>query len=378
MSGFSLEPLHYQASSGGWTTEMFAVEIWGTVAQWGSAVGTSSAVGAAAYYYIHDKRREAKAQAAQIHAELRDRQVIITNNSTQPIFDLYIHIGLRGYGAARNGYSGMPNIRADHGPRDQIAEKMQLVTFHRKQQHDFSGRGKEQVDHHILAPEEAVSLSADRTSFEYACLIFRDSHGQHWSYDLDTRGIFKRDFIPPTVKRLRGYFPSSEFWYRSLPMEFWTAWRNGPYYAKNQRDTMEMATFVAGLTKYQSVLNIDPAQYILEITPGAAMRRDFVWKAGATGDPVDLADLTAVMVLIADDAPGKTVAPGDNVIDISRFLTVDAKGGIVSVALPAHYTAGLDAQTGRFKLSLHAGEGCSPSGKHRSGRFVVHAADPLA
>ncbi|SIS11556.1 hypothetical protein [Williamsia sterculiae] len=72
---------------------IFPVEIWGTVAAWISAVGTTGSVAAAAGYYIYDKRIEAKSQARHIRIRLEKRDtgfaVAVWNYSDKAIYDLY-------------------------------------------------------------------------------------------------------------------------------------------------------------------------------------------------------------------------------------------------------------------------------------------------
>jgi hypothetical protein len=78
---------------------VFAAEIWGTVAQWVSAIGTSGAAMAAAGYYIFDKSLAAKAQARQIRVKITALRPEIGfdvhNHSEHPIFALAVMVSIR-------------------------------------------------------------------------------------------------------------------------------------------------------------------------------------------------------------------------------------------------------------------------------------------
>ncbi|OBI26536.1 hypothetical protein [Mycobacterium sp. E2238] len=50
---------------------MFDVDIWGTVAAWASAIGTGTAAIAAASYYILSTRNQKRAQARQVHVNVK-------------------------------------------------------------------------------------------------------------------------------------------------------------------------------------------------------------------------------------------------------------------------------------------------------------------
>lgn len=71
---------------------MFPVEIWGTVAQWVSALGTSGAAIAAAGYYINDKRIEAKKQARLVRTRFTASgdKVVVNNHSPLPVVDVFL------------------------------------------------------------------------------------------------------------------------------------------------------------------------------------------------------------------------------------------------------------------------------------------------
>lgn len=71
---------------------MFDVAIWGTVAEWTGALLTGLSVFAAAVYYIFDRRRERRAQAASVIVGLHPHEhgppyIKMMNLSDKPIFE---------------------------------------------------------------------------------------------------------------------------------------------------------------------------------------------------------------------------------------------------------------------------------------------------
>jgi len=80
----------------------FQAEVWGTVAAWAGSLVSSIAIGAAALYYIMDRKRENKAQASRVRFIYDDTsmtedqpalRVVVHNYSGDDIYDISCHWG---------------------------------------------------------------------------------------------------------------------------------------------------------------------------------------------------------------------------------------------------------------------------------------------
>lgn len=159
---------------------MFPVEIWGTVAQWVSALGTSSAALAAAGYYINDKRIDAKTQArlVRVRFDASGDKVRVNNHSEFPIVDVFL---------ASRPQSFEETVPArgwfDRGPRETPEQKQRRMIgrLHPFGFYQYSDLNMTDKTESIGSEGSAeIDCSADALEDHVWRVIFTDIRGVCW------------------------------------------------------------------------------------------------------------------------------------------------------------------------------------------------------
>ena len=324
------------------TADMFPVEIWGTVAQWISAVGTSGAAIAAGSYYILDKRRAKKTQSKKIYISYLERKITdqhhvhVTNNSDNSIFDVHIYILPRAYGKLAKDRAKCESERQD------IKEKLQLLMSYRDWQRDW----QRVPEIPKVGPGESATLKTDcNLIYEHISLIFRDAATRRWIVDIDpSHRPHSATFHDHEIKRLTWRYPASEYWPLPRYRAKWITWRNRPYHVRAipYLTNSFVPEFVAKVRKHRD-LGIDISR--IEIRRGKPFERVFNWTNEREGC-LDISGYRPTMKIKTSEDDTQVV------LDATHYLSCDATAGKVTLALPGDVTAGLDIDSAYFELEL--------------------------
>jgi hypothetical protein len=155
------------------------VEIWGTVAAWFSAIGTSGAAVAAATYYIVDSLRANRRQAQLITCWIVDGPsnsiVHVVNYSNEPVF--YLMLEFMSISTRRARKTKKELLMSKH-PDDPAHFKYFHVKWLYEISHDidFAPGASKEIEH---------EFEYDPSYYEVT-IYFNDAHGRKWYKDVNT------------------------------------------------------------------------------------------------------------------------------------------------------------------------------------------------
>jgi hypothetical protein len=193
---------------------MFNVVIWGTVAAWFSAIGTTVSLLAAAVYYIYDKRLAAKAQARHIRVQVQQPEPefisLLTNYSDKAIYQICVVDELISF----EELVLRSTIQDDDGstrPPDSSDFAVMKAMYYKSKKNGLYTHTDQQGQ---LLSGQSITIKYDKP-MNYAsryAVTFRDSMARAW----------RIDFAPstPTLKRNRLADPL-------LLIKLWRQLRNG-------------------------------------------------------------------------------------------------------------------------------------------------------
>jgi hypothetical protein len=158
---------------------MFAVEVWGTVAEWTGALLTGLSVLAAVVYYLFDRQRERRAQAGSVLVWLHPYEhgppeLKMKNLSDKPVFDHGFLITSRPRRriakAARAGWKQNKMFKWPQNNTFTHRDKHTLLDFHDGSELHLSQ--DKQVEYH-------PTLEFNSAVYEFYG-YFRDVSGEYW------------------------------------------------------------------------------------------------------------------------------------------------------------------------------------------------------
>lgn len=166
---------------------MFPVDIWGNVAAWVGAIGTSAAALGAATFYIYDRYRESTSQSRAVNYIQVGAEYIVTNASSQPIYHVRLLFDApKSLGDALAGASnvyGVKHWQRHEGWLKKYTDQDIYDSFGKLQRlrwHDKWDR---------IDPGDSVSrsstLRSDIIISARPYLAFADVRGRHWDLYLD-------------------------------------------------------------------------------------------------------------------------------------------------------------------------------------------------
>jgi hypothetical protein len=164
----------------------FWAEVWGTVAAWFAAFGTVLSIGTAAFYYVKNLRREAKAQARHVtfvHDHWTNTEYVtqIHNFSDKAIFDV---TPMRGRKLFRELLGDEYRTKGRPPTSDEIEEL-------RGRWESTSGGTMyvQSLESGHMKPGEAkkVVFEGTRNPAERYWIQFRDAMARTWTLELDRR-----------------------------------------------------------------------------------------------------------------------------------------------------------------------------------------------
>lgn len=161
---------------------MFSVDIWGGVAAWVGAVGTSGAALAAAVYYISDRHRESTSQSRAINYLREGTTYVITNASDQPIYQIrLLYDPPKTFGdalAANSHVYGVKYWDRDKEPFKEWTDQAIYDSFRAVQRYRYLEKWDK------LLPGDSVTISPKQLGRQLISLTpycaFADVRGRHW------------------------------------------------------------------------------------------------------------------------------------------------------------------------------------------------------
>lgn len=161
---------------------MFPVALWGNVAEWVGAIGTSSAALGAAGFYIYDRYLESTSQSRAVNYLQIGASYVITNASDQPIHQVRLLFDPpKSFGDALAGHSNVYGVKhwkrheswlnkyTDQDIYDSFG-KLQRLRWHDKW--DRIDPGDTVSSSSVLASSIIISARP--------YLAFADVRGRHW------------------------------------------------------------------------------------------------------------------------------------------------------------------------------------------------------
>jgi hypothetical protein len=199
---------------------MFDPVVWGTVAAWVSAVGTTGSVGVAAGYYIFSQYTSRRAQAMMVAVQTDDRTgslaVEIRNNSAATIYDLQLALVKRKLkDVVTDPAHGTPFDESLPEIRDEWRDAPGILPLYLDE-----GTGKLATGEQVKKVFEGVSMSRHYM----LVLTFMDANSFHWEMEIASYSDKQRHRLR-RVKYFLGVFKKDDDWHMTFNQ--WRAYRVG-------------------------------------------------------------------------------------------------------------------------------------------------------
>lgn len=183
----SLTPCDHAYMWGGLWHFPFDPAVWGTVAQWASALLTSGALLIAALVYWRDSQLSRSAQAKQVRIRIRDRRLgaasfWVQNDSGESIFDVHILVtGPYSFyrGMMKNVETGWADMKSV--PKFSSADIAEGFAESCEEFFDTKQYKTSEVER-IAADQSHEFLLPSVTRFNDITVAFTDNRGTEWQY----------------------------------------------------------------------------------------------------------------------------------------------------------------------------------------------------